>query len=57
MGNYTWDQLYREVLSRGANLAETVIGRMMDDLADDTGVYPKWGDQAPAWAVKAALYY
>lgn len=56
MKKYTWQQLLDELFSRGANLADVAIGSMMDSVGEDTGRWPDWNDEAPEWAVSAALY-
>lgn len=44
---------YRELLSRafklGMNCADIALADMMDIVAEENGVYPKWSDKAPDW--------
>lgn len=50
----TFQELVEALHERGANLAEVAIGRMMDEIEEETGVWPNWDDQAPAWVLEAA---
>lgn len=52
---YTYRYLVDRMESKGNNLAEVAVGRMMDMVAEETGVYPDWGDTAPDWVVKNCL--
>lgn len=49
---------YNEVLERMENfcynvdLASVALGRMMDIVEEETGVFPDWDDKAPDWIIK-----
>lgn len=47
----TYQQLLECLEQKGVNLAEIAIGRMMDIVEEQTGVYPNWNDEAPEWVV------
>jgi hypothetical protein len=50
---------YSELLSRaeanGANCADIALGRMMDIVEEESGVFPSWDDEAPEWIVKEMI--
>lgn len=52
MKKYTYSELVKIAKKNGANLADVAIGRMMDDIAEETGKWPAWSDEAPEWVVK-----
>lgn len=52
---YTFSELVEIAESRGANLAEVAIGRMMDIIEKETGTWPNWSDEAPEWVVSNSL--
>lgn len=50
----TYQELVETMQERGANLADVAIGRMMDMVEEETGVWPNWDDPAPDWVLEAA---
>lgn len=52
---YTWDSLLTTAIKRGSKFerAQDAIGRMMDQVEEDTGTWPNWSDIAPQWAAEA----
>ena len=48
----TYRDCVNELHRQGANLADVAIGRMMDMVEEETGVFPDWGDDAPDWIVE-----
>ena len=52
---YTYRQLVDRMESKGNNLADVAVGRMMDIVEEQTGTYPDWDDFAPDWVVKNCI--
>ena len=52
---YTYQQLVDRMESKGNNLADVAVGRMMDIVEEQTGTYPDWNDVAPEWVVKNCI--
>ncbi len=50
----TYQELVEAMQKRGANLADVAIGRMMDMVEEETGVWPNWDDPAPDWVLEIA---
>ena len=55
MKNYTFSQLEEMMFEKGNNLADVAIGRMMTMIEEETGQFPSWNDNAPAWVVKNCI--
>lgn len=53
--SFTFSELVEYLENRGDNLAEVAIGRMMDDIEAETGLWPKWTDPVPEWILSIAL--
>ena len=47
----TFQQLLEQLESRGCNLADVALGRMMDIIEEETGRWPNWDDEAPQWVI------
>lgn len=45
----TYAKLVRTMENSGNNLAEVAIGRMMVIVEEETGRFPEWNEEAPAW--------
>lgn len=52
MKEYTFDEVVEELEKCGCNLADVAVGRMMDIIEEQTGIYPKWSDIAPDWVLR-----
>ena len=52
MKNYTFSQLLDIMERAGNNLAYLAVGRWMDAVELQTGIFPDWDSFAPEWAVK-----
>lgn len=55
MRKITWNDLLKQAERGGANLAEMALMRMMDEIGEDTGVWPDWDDEAPKWVVESVM--
>lgn len=55
MANITFSQLLHRMEANGNNLAEVAIGRMMDIIEEQTGIFPDWNSTAPDWVVNQCL--
>lgn len=51
----TYEQLIELMESRGCNLAEVAIGRMMDIVEEETGRFPDFDETAPEWVINNCL--
>lgn len=51
----TFNELVDMAMVAGNNLADLAIGRMMDIIEEETGVWPDWNDVAPEWVVKQII--
>lgn len=53
----TWQYLLDALIRAGANdyHADNAIGRLMDAIEDETGIWPDWDSIAPDWAISALL--
>lgn len=51
----TFSDLVEKMEALGCNLAEVAIGRMMVIIEEETGRFPDWNDEAPAWVVKNCI--
>lgn len=51
----TFNEIVKHMEAKGNNLAEVAIGRMMDIIEEETGIFPDWNDVAPEWVVKNCL--
>lgn len=56
MKSYTYEEILYILEERGL-LVETTLGRFMDQVYEDTGVYPNWSDKAPEWIVNFCGLY
>lgn len=56
MKSYTYEEILYIFEERGL-LVETALGRFMDQVYEDTGVYPDWSDKAPEWIVNFCGLY
>lgn len=52
---YTFHELLEIMEANGNNLADIALGRMMDEIEDETGEFPAWYDIAPDWVVRNCL--
>ena len=48
MKRYTYDEI-SSILEEQGLLVETTLGRFMEQVEEDTGVFPDWDDYAPDW--------
>lgn len=48
---YTFNELLEWATEHGQNLAHLAIGRMMDEIEEETGEFPSWDYVAPSWVV------
>lgn len=48
----TFNELSNRAKSKGNNLADVAIGRMMELVEEETGRFPSWTDIAPDWVVR-----
>lgn len=55
MKTMTYSELETRMRKNGCNLADVAIGRMMEMVEEETGLYPNWGDVAPDWVVKNCI--
>jgi hypothetical protein len=55
MNKYTYSDLIKIARKNGANLAEVAIGRMMDEVYEETGKWPSWNEEAPEWIIKEVI--
>lgn len=55
MKKYTFNELLEIMFDNGANCADVALGRMMDDIEEETGKWPRWDQVAPDWVVKICL--
>ena len=46
----TFQELVELMYDRGCNLADVAIGRMMDMIEEETGIWPDWDEIAPDWS-------
>ncbi len=52
---YTYRQLVDRMERNGNNLADVAVGRMMEMVEEETGIFPNWSDVAPEWVVKNCI--
>jgi len=55
MKKYTFHELVDIAMERGANCADLAIGRMMDEIEEETGHWPGWNEEAPEWVVRLTI--
>ena len=48
-----WQEIAEALEASGVNLGWLALGRMMDQAEEDSGRWPDWEDQAPAWVLRA----
>ena len=61
MKQYTFEQI-DDAINRTGNytsrlLRTQALGIMMDEIAEETGSYPKWEDVAPEWVINQFACY
>ena len=56
MKRYTYQEILYILEERGL-LVETTLARFMDQVEEDTGVYPDWNDYAPDWIINFCGLY
>lgn len=56
MKRYTYNEILYILEERGL-LVETTLGHFMDQVEEDTGVFPGWDDYAPDWVVNFCGLY
>ena len=45
----TYNEVLKKALALGMNCADVALGSMMDIVEEQTGEWPSWDDEAPAW--------
>ncbi|MBQ6673949.1 MAG: hypothetical protein IJM77_04960 [Spirochaetia bacterium] len=50
----TFHELVKALYARGCNLADVAVGRMMDEIEEETGIWPDWDETAPDWVLANA---
>ena len=50
----TFHELVKTLYDRGCNLADVAVGRMMDEIEEETGIWPDWDETVPEWVIENA---
>ena len=50
----TFHELVKTLYDRGCNLADVAVGRMMDEIEEETGIWPDWDETVPDWVIENA---